>query len=175
MITQNSMKSQDIVVALKIAVSLKENFTYSIAGGSLGLSASRVHASVQMLVSSRLAVGNTREGITINRARLLELIVYGVPYFFPPVIGGPTRGVPTISGLQEMKEQFVASEENNYVWPDANGEDRGYALAPLHSCVLKAIRGDEELYRTLMAVDVLRVGSARERDFAVNLLRKMLA
>lgn len=175
MITQTSMKSQDIVVSLKIAVSLKESFTYSLAGSSLGLSASRVHASVQMLLASRLAAGNTREGISINRARLLELIVYGVPYFFPPVIGGPTRGVPTISGLLEMKQEFIANEDSNYVWPDAHGEGRGYALAPIHPCVMKAIRGDEELYRTLMAIDVLRVGSARERDFAIKLLRKILA
>lgn len=175
MLIQSSLKSQDVVVSLKIALSLSDGFTYSLAAKDLGLSASRVHASVRMLVSARLAFGSSREGVSVNRTRLLELLVHGVPYFFPPVTGGPTRGIPTSSALQEIRQLLIARDEAAYVWPDAEGEGRGIALAPLHPCVVTAVRRDESLYRALMAVDALRVGDARERDIATNLLRKMLA
>lgn len=168
---QMSLKPQDFVVALKLSVSLGPVFTYAEAAKELGLAASRVHASVQMLVAARLAAGNTREGIYVNKSRLMDLTIYGVPYFFPPSIGGPSRGMPTATALPEIGGGLIASGEASFVWPDSEGDARGSALEPIHPCIVGAAKKDDALYRVLMAVDVLRVGNARERDMAVQFLR----
>lgn len=172
--SQTYLKAQDVVVALKVAVSLGPFFTYAIAGSQLGLSASRVHSSVQMLITARLATGNTREGIHVSKSRLLDLVIYGVPYVFPPIIGGPSRGIPTATALPEIGRALTANDEAAFVWPDSKGVGRGSALAPLHSCVTTASQSDEALYRILMAVDVLRIGGAREREMAIQFLRSHL-
>ncbi len=59
-----------------------------------------------------------------------------------------------------------------YVWPDLEGENRGLSIEPLHINVPKAVRKDEQLYKLLASVDVLRVGRVREMNMAIEELKK---
>lgn len=168
---QPALKPQDLVVAVKFAVAQGTRFTYAAAAGDLGLAQSRVHSSVQMLIQARLASGSTKEGISVNSSRLVDLIIYGVPYFFPPTIGGPTRGMATGTAIESMTKELQANSEAEYVWPDSKGSSRGISLLPIHTCLLTASRNDPVLYRVFMAIDVLRISSSREREMAVKIIR----
>lgn len=170
----NSLKAQDLIVALKLVILPSAGFTYAKVSAELGLPASGVHASVRMLIHARLATGNSRDSVQVNRTALHELIIYGVPYFFPATIGGPSRGMPTGSALLELGSQLIAREQG-YVWPSPNGTARGISLQPLHPCALIASENDSSLYRILMCIDVLRAESARERELAIKILRQYLA
>ena len=60
------------------------------------------------------------------------------------------------------------------MWPDARGELRGYSIEPLYKEVLKAVQQDENLYKMLALIDVIRVGRVREFNVAVAELKKMI-
>lgn len=73
-----------------------------------------------------------------------------------------------------MSKALLSSGENPPVWPDAHGEARGIALAPLHPSVLDAVRNDKDLWEFLALVDSIRIGNARERNLAQKKLKKKL-
>jgi len=170
----SSLKAQDLIVALKLTIVPSLAFTYAEVSAELGLPASGVHASVQMLIHARLATGSSRDSVQVNRSALQELLIYGVPYFFPATIGGPSRGMPTGSALLQLGSPLITRDEG-YVWPSTHGTARGTSLQPLHPCALIASENDSTLYRILTCIDVLRVEGARERALAIKLLRQDLA
>lgn len=63
---------------------------------------------------------------------------------------------------------------NAIVWPHPEGEVRGESLEPLYPSAVDAARLDQGLYECLALVDALRVGRARERKLAIDLLAKRL-
>jgi hypothetical protein len=169
----HALKAQDLIVALKLAVSsASTRLTYADLSLKLGLPASALHASVQMLKQARLITGSFRDGINVQRRSLLELIIYGVPYFFPAMIGGPSRGMQT--GLVPLDTDKLFIDEEAYVWPTPHGTVRGRSLQPLHPCALMACAQDAKLYKLLMCIDVLRTEGAREREFASKILQQLL-
>ncbi len=172
--SQIALKPQDIVIALKASEKTAQRFTYAELAKDVGLSGARLHASVEMLKLTQLATGSSSEGLVVNRQRLLELIIYGVPIVFPAMVGAPTRGMPTASALPEISAQ-MSRLEVGYVWPQASGSHRGVAVQPLHACVLTAAKNDAGLYHLLMAIDVLRLEPARERELAIRFLKSKLA
>jgi len=60
------------------------------------------------------------------------------------------------------------------VWPHPEGDVRGESLEPLYPSAIDAARRDRALYESLALVDALRVGRARERALAIDLLTKRL-
>ena len=60
------------------------------------------------------------------------------------------------------------------VWPHPEGEVRGESIEPLYRSAVDAARRDSKLYECLALVDALRVGRARERKLAIDLLTKRL-
>jgi hypothetical protein len=169
-----SLKPQDLIVALKLAITPEATRqTYAQISPQLGLSASAVHASVRILTRARLIDGNFKDGISVQRGSLLELVIHGVPYFFPATISGASRGMRTGLAQLDADKQFVDSEET-YVWPSPTGSVRGTSLLPLHSCALVASENDLTLYKILACIDVLRTEGARERALAREILRQLL-
>src|SRR5512135_604561 len=92
---QVSLKSQDVVVVLKLVVA-GQLFTYAKLAQELGMSASEVHASLRRAQLARL-VGGGYGGADMNpiRPAVREFLIHGVKYAFPAVLGSPTRGMPT--------------------------------------------------------------------------------
>jgi len=82
--------------------------------------------------------------------------------------------MPTGYAAPPLSGHFVESGEPPPVWPDAEGDVRGAAFAPLYGPAPRAARLDAQLYELLVLVDAIRGGRARERDFAVNELRRRL-
>jgi hypothetical protein len=123
---------------------------------------------------ARLLLRVDRRPPTPSRRNLLEFLVHGAKYSFPPERGGLTRGYPTAHAAPAMRALFAPATEPPPVWPDSGGPVRGQAFAPLHRCTIRAAQEDEALYRALAAVDLLRGGGAREQKIGARVLAEML-
>jgi hypothetical protein len=171
---QTVLKPQDLVVLLKLAT-LRGSFTYAALARELFLSASELHASVVRAKAARLVAPGAKEEMQVVKGALHEFLVHGARYAFPPVFGPLTRGMPTAYAAPVLREGFVLPNEPNPVWPYSKGEVRGVSLQPLFPSVPQAAERDVALYEGLALLDAIRIGAARERDLAANLLKKLLA
>jgi hypothetical protein len=136
------------------------------------MSASEVHASLRRAALSGLFREDSR---AVNRPALLEFLVHGVKYAFPPERHAITRGLPTAHAAPPLRDHFPASSEVPPVWADPAGSTRGEELEPLYGSVPRAARADARLYELLALVDAVRAGRARERALAVKELRARLS
>ena len=155
-------KSQDVVVALKIALGGLRS-SYADLALQLGMSASEVHASVRRLIDARLLDPDSKN---VRREALRDYLVHGVPHAFPASPKEITRGMPTAWAAPAMAQKTVGADQIPPVWPDPDGSVQGAAVEPLYSSVPHAARQDPELYALLAFVDALRIGRARERSIA---------
>jgi hypothetical protein len=172
---QVSLKPQDLVVLLKLACSPKQSFTYASLARTLFISASEVHASLTRARLARLAGAQEEESISLAREPFRELLLHGARFVFPPVSGPMVRGMPTAQASHVLQDYLVSTNEPPPVWPYSKGTVRGIGLYPLYPTVPRAAENDPPLYRALALFDALRIGRARERDFAVNELSLLLA
>lgn len=188
----NEMKSQDIVVLLKL-VSLQEQedeaapgelqrgfqgeAPYSVRSleSLLGISKTEVNASIKRSLSSGLAIKDREAGhAKPHRRNLHNFIVHGLKFVFPAKPGAMTRGVPTAFAAPMLKSLLVSAGEYIYVWPSAEGHDIGQSVQPLFKTVPDAARKDDRLYEYLALVDAIRLGNQREAGLAGERLSERL-
>jgi hypothetical protein len=167
----------DVVVTLKL-IGAPEAASNQRLAEELGISTSRVHAALRSAEASRLVSVVPQPGRRphlkrVNRRALRELISFGVPYVFPATPGRVVRGMPTAASAPVLSKYFPRDPEPT-VWPDPDGKSRGATIEPLDPCVPIAARRDESLYELLAVVDAMRVGKAREREFALKELDERL-
>lgn len=144
---------------------------YAVVAGELGMSASEFHAAVHRLGQAGLVDPKTRR---IRQGAVQELLVHGLRYVFPVVMGGLTRGIPTSYAAPPLSELISFGKENIPVWPDATGEKLGYGVEPLHPSAPKAVQRDSRFYEVLALIDALREGRPRERQIAEDELLKRI-
>ncbi|KRP37820.1 MAG: hypothetical protein ABS34_00935 [Opitutaceae bacterium BACL24 MAG-120322-bin51] len=164
------IKPQDIMVALLICKD-KHSSSYAEKALTLGMSASEVHAAERRLSESRLLNPIDR---SIRKKAFLKFLVHGVPYAFAVSPKEMTRGMPTAWAAPILADQFASSNQPIPVWPDPNGDVQGVAIKPLYRSEPQAAQNNPELYELLALVDALRIGRARERKLAEQLLEKRL-
>jgi hypothetical protein len=165
------LKPQDIVILLKMAVQpAPYSWSYNQLAYELHMSSSEVHAGVKRAGHARLFDGNRRRPV---RRALEEFLVHGVKYAFAPEIGTVTRGVPTAEATPALKSLLTPSDEI-FVWPHPEGPYRGIALSPLYRTVPGMIAHDDRLYQALGVLDAIRIGRARDVQFATKILLEML-
>ena len=164
------LKPRDIVVLLKTKI-VPHKWTYKELAESLEISSSEVHASLKNCDRSGLYVDRKRK--VLNSA-LIEFLVHGIRYSFPTKPGALVKGIPTAHSAEPLKGMLVTNKDNAYVWSSENGQTRGQAIEPLHKCVPIAVQKDQKLYQLLSLVDGLRIGRAREQDFAAQELHRLL-
>ena len=117
--------------------------------------------SASLLTSARVA----------NARNLAEFTLYGVQYTFYPVLcrGGDHRGVPTASLAPGISGRLVS---RSLVWPEVHhGTHRGEGLFPIHESALWIAETDPSLYLLLAAIDLLRIGGARDREVAIQVIQ----
>lgn len=168
------LKPQDIVVLLKLVALGEKPWTFQRLAVDLSVSQSEVHAGVRRAVAARLMTDATSASGRPVRAALLEFLIHGVKYAFPPARGELTRGVPTGYAAPPLSKVIAGSSEPPPVWPYAQGSVRGYAFAPLYRTVPEAALRDAALYELLALVDAIRDGRARERRLAAQALEARL-
>jgi hypothetical protein len=169
------LKPQDVVVLLKLAALGREPWTYQRLAVELGMSASEVHAAVRRAVAARLMSDASSATGRPVLAALLEFLVHGVRYAYPPERGALVAGMPTGYAAPPLNKAIVQPNEPPPVWPYAEGKVRGYSFAPLYPSVPAAAARDAKLYELLALADAIRDGRARERSLAAKELQARLA
>ena len=188
----NGMKSQDIVVLLKL-VSLQEQdeqagpgqpqwgfqgeAPYSVRSleSLLGISKTEINASIKRSLASGLAIKDRDTGrAKPNRRNLHNFLVHGIKFVFPVKPGAMTRGIPTAFAAPLLKSMLISGGEYIYVWPFAEGQDIGQSVQPLFKSVPEAVQRDDRLYEYLALVDAIRLGNQRETGLAGERLSERL-
>jgi len=147
--------------------------SYQELAGQMHLLPFEAHAAVQRLLAARLVTDLIEIG-PVQRV-FADFVCFGAAYVYPAVRTEPTIGVPTAHGVEPLKSMVMFAEESGPVWPDAEGNARITGLLPLYEKLPKAAKTDPALYELLALFDALRIGQARERALAGNLLRERLA
>ena len=168
--SKHVLKSQDILVCLKLLDAPAGERSFSRLAEALGLSTSEVHAAVRRAERSGLVDAESR---AVRRDALLEFLVHGLRYVFPPEWRGVTRGIPTSFAAPPLAKDFAAADLPP-VWPHPEGTARGEGLAPLYKSAPKAALRDSQLYEWLALVDAVRAGRARERRRATQEIERRL-
>lgn len=167
MAEQESLRPVDVVVALRLLLTREEG--YEALAQVLGIGVGSAHRSVQRLQAARLVHPHRR---ATNAPALLEFLLHGVRYAFYPLSGPEAPGVPTAHAGPPLAGEVVS--DRAIVWPTASGSIRGESLTPLYAGAVDLPGRDPELYEILTLVDAIRVGRARERALATDLLRERL-
>lgn len=182
-----ALKSQDLLVVLKIAMHPGQASTYAILATQLGMAPSEVHAAAKRavksgLLSPKLWVRKDSDRVLprpkkllwfrANNSALTEFVLHGAKYVFPPERGAETRGLPTAHGAAPLNAHIAA--DRFPVWPTADGTTRGEALVPIYPSVPLAAKNDPLLHQALALVDAIRSGSARERKIGGELFVALL-
>lgn len=166
-----NLKSQDILVTLKLTTLGGGGWSYPTLAQSLMLSVGETHNAIKRLSLSGLYNPARRKPI---RAAVEEFLIHGVKYAFPAKRGGITRGVPTSWAAAPLKELLNQTNEHPPVWPHPEGEALGYEFAPLYATVPEVALQDGALYELLALLDAIRGDGARTRNLATGLLRERL-
>ena len=164
------LKGEDIVVLLKLTAD-PPSWTVRSLEAELGIPRSVIQRSLVRLEQAGL-LGQGRH--RANNGRAQEFLVHGLRYVFPALRGGETRGVPTAWAAPPLQDKLAQSGELPPVWPDPLGSARGIALEPLHEAAPGISRRDPALSELLALADGLRLGDARVRGLATELLRARL-
>lgn len=165
------LKPQDIVILLKLAARGDTPWQYDTIAKELCMSASETHAGFKRAEQAHLADPQSKQPII---PALEEFLTHGVRYVFPAEVGELTRGIPTAYAAKPLTSFLVKTQEPPPVWPFAEGNTRGFSFLPLYKSVPRAARNDEKLYELLVLVDSIRGGKARERQIAIQELKKRL-
>lgn len=163
------LKPHDLVVCLYLA--LNEQPTFAQAADVLRMSASMVHRAVQRATEAKLIDRDRR----VLRQNFIELIEHGLRYVFYPEIGGMSRGVATGAAAPGLRERLSVTPENSPVWAHASGRARGPVLIPLHPSAADVALSNPTLHTALAAIDLIRIGTARERAVAGEVIEGLLA
>ena len=103
---------------------------------------------------------------------LMEFLGAGVLYAFPAVAGAESRGVPTSHSAGVLGGDYSTAEP--LVWPSVEGRVRGASVAPLYDGAAATAARNPALYELLALVDAVRLGRARERTRAKQVLRERI-
>jgi hypothetical protein len=167
------MQGQDIALLLKLALEREKPIQSKELARQLYLSPSEISKSLQRSREAGLLyLAGTEK--RVNRSALLELLVHGIRYVFPPQRGGMTRGIPTGASAEPLTSSFAAETEPPSVWPYSEGWIRGLSFSPLYKGAPQATILDRELYKLLALCDAVRGGRTRERVLASALLKDAL-
>ena len=165
----SGMRPHDVLILLKIAAKGAQSWFMKDLAIELGISASEVSESINRSVfAGLLAQDKTR----LMPSALLEFLEHGLRYVYPQQPGALVRGLPTAHAAKPLSD-LIQSEEA-YVWPYGNGTVRGQSIEPLHPMVPEACLNDADLYELVALCDALRVGRAREKQLAVQELKRRI-
>ena len=163
------MKSQDVVVLLKIIALNNDIWQQIPLAKSLKMSQSEVSQSI---ARSKYAGLLDDSGKRVMRQVLMDFLQYGLAIVFPVKPGAVVRGIPTAHSAAPLNKDI--SSDEFYVWPFAKGNVRGHGITPLYATVPQAVLEDEQLYAMLALADALRVGKSREKNIAVQELKNRI-
>lgn len=165
----SGMRPHDILILLKIAVKGEQSWYMKDLANELGISASEVSESINRSVFAGLIA---QDKIRLMRTAVMEFLEHGFRFVYPQQPGALVRGIPTAHAAKPLSDHIQSEEP--YVLPYGKGTVRGQAIEPLHPNLAEACLRDADFYELVALSDALRVGRARERQLAVQELKKRI-
>lgn len=83
-------------------------------------------------------------------------------------------GVPTAISAPVHKKSVVQSGDDVFVWPSLKGKVRGQIIKPFYPKLAEAALKDEDFYDMMSAIEIIRMGRARERKAAELFLERKI-
>lgn len=171
---QWSLKPQDLAMAFKLVCLAGQKLPYAALAQAMHMSPFEAHACMARLSGARL-LADVNDAPALVLAAFRPMVLTGAAYFFPAVRGEITMGFPTAYGVEPLKSKVLFADETPPVWPHAEGLVRGSMLLPLYPKLPLAAIADTPFYELLALFDALRIGQAREREMARELLEARLS
>jgi predicted transcriptional regulator len=165
----SGMRPHDIVILLKIASKKDNDWLMKDLAIELGISGSEVSESLHRSSMAGLIAKDKKR---LMKRSILDFLEHGLRYVYPQQPGAKVRGVPTAHAAPPLNQEIVSEEA--YVWAYGEGTVRGESIEPLHPKVPNACLMDPEFYEYMALCDALRVGRVREKNQAIEILRKKL-
>ena len=165
----SGMRPHDVVILLKIAAKVSQNWLMKDLAYELIISASEISESLNRSVIAGLLAQDKKR---LMQLALLDFLEHGLRYVYPQQPGALKRGLPTAHSAKPLNEIIDSNEA--YIWPYANGNVRGQSIEPLHPKVPEASLKDPVFYELVALCDSLRVGKAREKNIAIEELTKRI-
>lgn len=166
----SNLKPQDILILLSILIQESDEWKNKDIAELCGISPAEVTESLKRSVLAQLINSQKR---SIFRSNLLEFIIHGIRYAFPPVLGTVVRGIPTAHSAEPLNK-LIQSTTEQYVWASPEGTIRGIEITPLYHSVSAVVKC-KQLYEILALIDAVRIGRTREKSFAIELLTKRIS
>jgi len=163
---QGTLKSQDVLVLLKLLLLKEEPWRQKDLAQALYLSTAEVCHAIGRLGTSKLYSSERQKPHVANA---MEFLVHGVKYVFPARFGGISLGLKTAHSAPPLSKKIKSS--SSYVWPCEEGKDRGEILYPIYGTVCQVSLQDKNLYECLALLDAIRVGRPRETKIAIEELQ----
>ncbi len=153
-----------------LAGRLRNNtWKYASLATELAISQSEVFQAIER---SRLAGLIDDSKRNVNKKRLLEFLIHGLRYVFPPEKKGVIQGTPLFA-----EEMLIAKGQEQrgeaYVWVGA-GSTTGEGLEPLHKSIPNIAIKDKALHEVLAYVEILRFHDSAHRTWVSEKLRALL-
>jgi predicted transcriptional regulator len=165
----SGMRPHDIVVLLKIAAKKDTPWLMKDLSIELGISASEISESLNRSAIAGLIAKDKKR---LMQLTILDFLEHGLRYVYPQKPGAKARGIVTAHSAAPLNQEIASNEL--YVWPYAEGDVRGESIEPLHPKVPEASLKDAVFYEYMALCDALRVGRVREKNLAVEELKKRL-
>jgi hypothetical protein len=165
------LRPVDIVVLLALLRHPAGAWTVRSLAEELHLPSASVQRSLERLGTTPAYDANRRR---VSLSGCTELFEHALRFIAPVLRGGETRGLATAWAVPPLSERLAPVDELAPVWPDPLGEQRGLEVQPLHPAVVSLARTDPEMYELLALSDALRIGDARTRGMAAELLRERI-
>lgn len=154
---------------------LKRDYSVRELAAALGVSKTEVSASIRRSIDSGMAIKDRQLAYPkVNKNALFEFIVHGLKYVFPVKPAEIVRGVSTAFFAPVLEGNLLSAGDYPYVWPYAEGGEKGQSIKPLFKSVPQAVLQDQQLYEYLALIDAIRLGKPREVNLAVKLLKQRL-
>ena len=163
------LKPHDVALLVKLLVKDGQDWKQMDIAQELGLSQGEVAKALVRLKKAMLVNGKR-----VNHQAALEFLVHAIKYVFPVEPGPLAFGIPTGISSPAHEKMVVQSGEDVYVWPHPAGKKRGQIIRPFYANLAEAALKDRKFYDMMAAIEILRVGRARERNLAVKYLEKEL-
>ena len=161
------IRPADIYVLLGVAAHDDSPFTYRELAHEPGIPHAQVQRSLDRAGAAGLYLSNRHD---VHRANLEEFLIHALRYVAPASLGAVVAGVPAAWAAEPLSAHISSDGELPPVWPSAYGEVRGRSLEPLHPAAVDAARANPHLAHLLALADASRVGDARIRREAKDLL-----
>lgn len=152
------LKSQELLVLLKVAAHPTRRFTFATLAAELSMSAAEVHGSVRRATAAGLVSRRGRGDWKPVRSALLEFVLHGARYAFPAEIGPRERGIPMVRGAESLLGLSQGQSADVLVWAHPQGAVLGPTVSPIYRTAPQAALADPALHHLLALLDAQRVG-----------------